>query len=125
MYAEHLQSKPIKVSGHLEESRGIYQMILNWRTREGKRGRKSISTGLPVKGNKKRAEAMLNTTCKEKEQELAVLPEQGADLLFADFMEQWLDVIRKDVNGVPLKHIQEWLGHSDFAITANTYECVK
>ena len=24
-------------------------------------------------------------------------------------------------NGVPLKHIQDWLGHSDFAITANTY----
>jgi integrase len=24
-------------------------------------------------------------------------------------------------NGVPLKAIQEWLGHSDFAITANTY----
>ena len=24
-------------------------------------------------------------------------------------------------NGVPLKSIQEWLGHSDFAITANTY----
>ena len=24
-------------------------------------------------------------------------------------------------NGAPLKHIQDWLGHSDFAITANTY----
>jgi hypothetical protein len=24
-------------------------------------------------------------------------------------------------NGVPLKAIQDWLGHSDFAITANTY----
>jgi hypothetical protein len=24
-------------------------------------------------------------------------------------------------SGVPLKHIQEWLGHSDFAITANLY----
>ena len=24
-------------------------------------------------------------------------------------------------NGVPLKAIQEWLGHSDFAITANIY----
>ena len=24
-------------------------------------------------------------------------------------------------NGVSLKEIQEWLGHSDFAITANTY----
>ena len=24
-------------------------------------------------------------------------------------------------NGVPLKHIQEWLGHSDFSTTANIY----
>jgi len=24
-------------------------------------------------------------------------------------------------NGVPLKQIQDWLGHSDFAITANIY----
>ena len=24
-------------------------------------------------------------------------------------------------NGVSLKQIQDWLGHSDFAITANTY----
>jgi len=97
MNAGHLQTNPIKVSGHLEESRGIYQMILNWRTPTGERGRKSISTGLSLKGNKKRAEDMLKLTCKAKEQELAALPEQGAGLLFADFMEQWLDVIRKDV----------------------------
>ena len=25
------------------------------------------------------------------------------------------------INGVPLKHIQEWLGHSDFTTTANIY----
>ena len=24
-------------------------------------------------------------------------------------------------NGVPLKHIQEWLGHGDFTTTANIY----
>ncbi|MDE6838129.1 MAG: tyrosine-type recombinase/integrase [Acutalibacter sp.] len=24
-------------------------------------------------------------------------------------------------NGVPLKHIQEWLGHNDFITTANIY----
>jgi site-specific recombinase XerD len=24
-------------------------------------------------------------------------------------------------NGVPLKHIQEWLGHSDIGTTANIY----
>ena len=34
--------------------------------------------------------------------------------------------LRKEVelllaNGVPLKHIQEWLGHSDFTTTANIY----
>lgn len=96
MDAEHLYAKPIKVSGHLEESRGIYQMILNWRTPEGNRGRKSISTGLPIKGNKKRAEAMLALACKEKEQALAVTG-TTSELLFADFMEQWLDVIRKEV----------------------------
>ena len=28
-------------------------------------------------------------------------------------------------NGVPLKHIQEWLGHSDFTTTANIYETDK
>ncbi len=25
------------------------------------------------------------------------------------------------VNGVPMKQIQEWLGHSDFSTTANVY----
>ena len=28
---------------------------------------------------------------------------------------------RKYHNGVPLKQIQEWLGHSDFSTTANIY----
>lgn len=96
MAAGHLRTKTVKVSGHLEESRGIFQMILNWRNPNGSRGRKSISTGLPVKGNKKKAEAMLALIRKEQEQELATTPD-ASELLFADFMEQWLEVIRKEV----------------------------
>ena len=117
MIADCLQTDEIvKVAGHLEEKRGIYQMALSWIDKEGERNRKSISTRLPVKGNKKRAETMLQKTRQEYEemlmqaeqgreealvqQEKEEQPEnQGEDtkILFADFMEQWLDVIRPDI----------------------------
>ena len=47
------------VTGHLREQNGYFQMILTWKDATGKRRSKSISTGLTVKGNKKRAEKML------------------------------------------------------------------
>ena len=53
------------VAGHLREQNGMYQMILSWKDTDGKRRTKSISTGLPVKGNKKRAESLLRKTQKE------------------------------------------------------------
>ena len=53
------------VAGHLREQNGMYQMILSWKDTNGKRRTKSISTGLPVKGNKKRAESLLRKTQKE------------------------------------------------------------
>ena len=47
------------VAGHLREKNGYYHIILSWKDGDGKRRSKSISTGLPVKGNKKKAETML------------------------------------------------------------------
>ena len=47
------------VAGHLREQNGLYQIILSYKDGDGKRKTKSISTGLPVKGNKRKAEAML------------------------------------------------------------------
>lgn len=47
------------VSGHLQEKRGIYHCVLSYKDMFGNRKTKWISTGLPVKGNKKRAEAFL------------------------------------------------------------------
>ena len=94
--AETSTSKKIKVSGHLEERRGIFRIMLTWTDAQGNRGRKSVSTGLPVKGNKGRAESMLIDV--KREQEAMLKGMAGIDgLLFADFMEQWLEVIRHEV----------------------------
>lgn len=106
---DHLQNNEltIKVAGHLEEKRGIYQMALSWTDCNGERNRKSVSTGLPVKGNKKRAETMLQKTRQEYEEMLLQAQQEKEEqpkdqdedpkILFADFMEQWLDVIRPDI----------------------------
>ena len=53
------------VAGHLRKQNGYFQMILSYKDSTGKRRTKSISTGLPVKGNQKRAEAMLLETSSE------------------------------------------------------------
>lgn len=100
---DHLQNT-IAVAGHLQEKRGIYQMVLSWKNSDESRGRKSISTGLPVKGNKKRAQIMLQDACREYEQKLTQEQQEQPEglhgqskVLFADFMEKWLDVIKPDI----------------------------
>ena len=47
------------VAGHLREKSGYYYAVLNYTDSLGKRKTKWISAGLTVKGNKKRAEAIL------------------------------------------------------------------
>ena len=47
------------VAGHLQEKNGIYYMVLSYPDASGKRKSKWISTKLPAKGNKKKAEKML------------------------------------------------------------------
>ena len=46
-------------AGHLREKRGYFHIVLSYTDENGKRQTPSKTTGLPVKGNKKRAEAML------------------------------------------------------------------
>ena len=93
--SDHLHGK-IKVAGHLYDKNGTYQMMLSWIDENGERRRKSQTTGLPVKGNKKRAEDMVAIARKELEQALQNHPRRE-DMLFADFMEDWLEVIRKSL----------------------------
>ena len=98
--ADHLQKKEkIRVTGHVAEVRGIFHIKLSWTDANGQRQRKSISTGLPVKGNTKRADDMLRKARKEQEEIVNLIGGKPRleDWLFADFMEEWLEAIKPDV----------------------------
>lgn len=80
------------VSGHLQIKKGFYYIVLNYYDEHGKRKSKWKSTGLPAKGNKKRAEAML------VEARRGFIPPKRASLeklTFAEFMEEWLETVIK------------------------------
>lgn len=90
------------IAGHLQEKYGFYYIILSYKDETGKRHTPWFPTKLPVKGNKKRAEAMLLKMrqtyvppSSTVENEPAV--EAQADLAFSDFLQQWLCVAKSTV----------------------------
>ena len=176
-------------------------MVLSYYDNRNKRHVKYVSTGLPEKGNKRKTEAEL-ARIRNKFEPPQEVGELSSDMPFADYLFQWLDIVRvrvkpttyssyeaKEVkaaqelnkqvcgncynyeydgyvfvdelgnlmrpdhltsyfpefiqrhgmkrmrfhdlrhscaslllaNDVPLKQIQDWLGHSDFSTTANIY----
>lgn len=85
------------VAGHLQEKNNLYYVVLNYADTQGKRKSKWISTGLPVKGNKKRAETRLM----EERNKFNPAPKiSQSDILFADYMEQWLEIIKPSIEVV-------------------------
>ena len=74
------------VAGHLSEKKGYFYAVLNYTDAFGNRKTKWIATGLPVKGNKKKAEAFLMEQRRQFKDDIS--PQN--DMLFADYMEQWL-----------------------------------
>ena len=86
------------VAGHLQEKKGYYYAVLSYRNADGRRKTKWISTGLPVKGNKKRAEAFLM-----EQRQHFVIPAADApvdpsgDELFADYLQRWLQIARTTI----------------------------
>lgn len=60
-------------------------MVLNYPDITGKRKTKWFPTGLPVKGNKKRAEKMLMQTRQTFEPECMLVQD---DMMFSDFLLQ-------------------------------------
>ena len=99
------------VAGHLQEKRGYFYIVLNYKDSNGKRKSKWIATSLPVKGNKRKADELLQQARIEfKPEAEEPKPEVPAasvpvtaltgDVLFADFMLSWLDVIKRSVSPV-------------------------
>lgn len=78
------------VAGHLEEKGGKYYAVISYKGDDGKRVRKWIGTGLPVKGNKRRAEQKLSEIRRN-----FVIPSytQGlsSDMPYVEFYEKYLD----------------------------------
>lgn len=86
------------VAGHLQEKKGLFYMVLSYKDCTGKRRTKWFPTGLPVKGNKKRAEAML------MEKRHSYVPEDSiensvieSEMLFADYLDQWLKIVKSTI----------------------------
>lgn len=90
------------VAGHLQEKNGIFYVVLNYRDENGKRKTPWISTNLPVKGNKKRAENFMMDVrrnfvppnVQQIEEREAM---QKGDILFTDFLLKWLRVAKSTV----------------------------
>ena len=81
------------VSGHLQLKKGYYYAVLNYYDDNGQRHVKYISTGLPEKGNKRKAEAELARIRSEFEPPKTV-GELTSDMLFADYLLQWLEIVK-------------------------------
>lgn len=84
------------VAGHLQEKKGLFYIVLNFVDAEGKRKPKWIPTGLPVKGNKRKAEALLLAE-RQKYQTGDYCLAADANMLFADYMLYWLRQIKSSV----------------------------
>ena len=75
------------VAGHLQEKNNFYYIVLSYKDETGKRRTKWESTGLPVKKNKKKAEALLQERRRNFIPPVTVAEIRlDEDILFADFM---------------------------------------
>ena len=106
------------VAGHLQEKRGYFYIVLNYKDSNGKRKTKWIATSLPVKGNKRRADELLQQARIEFKPEVEepkptapvpIVPVTSltGNVLFADFMLSWLDVIKRSISPVTFSSYSE------------------
>jgi integrase len=94
------------VSGSLSIKKGYYYVVLGWTDVNGKRHQKWVATGLPQKGNKRRAEAELSKLRSTFEPP-KVIQELSSDMLFSDYLKQWLDIVKVRVKITTFSSYQE------------------
>lgn len=82
------------VTGSLQVKNGTYYAVLNLKDENGKRKQKWISTGLPIKGNKRRAEKILRDKIQEWDNKIV---EYYSSITVAEYFEKWLVEIKSEV----------------------------
>ena len=90
------------IAGHLQEKNGYFYAVLSYKDANGKRKTPWIATNLPVKGNKKRAEAVLldlrqNYISSQFADTTQIKAAYKDSLLFTDFLQQWLLVAKSTI----------------------------
>ena len=110
------------LTGNLQIKNNKYYAVIN-RKVDGKRKPKWIPLGLPARGNKRQAEALLNRLIAEYEangegRNYPALNENGelvtapatpdeSEILFADYVQSWLKMVKcnksRVKNGKPIK----------------------
>jgi integrase len=94
-----------KITGYLSEKRGYYYVVLNYPSVNGKRNRRCLSTGLSIKRNETKANAMLRQMIRDAnagnevhgvneriavKQEATEVTGPRPEMLFSDYMLFWL-----------------------------------
>ena len=90
------------MTGSLTIKNGKYYAVLNT-YEDGKRKKKWINSGLPEKGNKRKAEAFLREKIAEYERMEGIVQ---TDILFADYVRHWLTHIARKVDEVTMQGYQ-------------------
>ena len=117
------------MTGSLQTKNNKFYVVLNI-TENGRRKQKWISTGLCVKGNKRKAEQML----RDKLREYELTPETvKSDVLFADYIRLWLKSAQRRVDEVTFQgyeilansHVLPYFDHSGVKLQAVTTEVLQ
>ncbi len=96
-------------------------MVLSYTDNQGKHKTKWKATGLPVKGNKKAAQAMLNNWLNE----ISECDLEGADQLFFNYLNNWMRTAElelqpstiKGYHGILKNHIQPFFASKKLKLT--------
>jgi len=99
------------VAGRLQEKKNYYYIVLSFKDETGKHKTKWISTGLPVKGNKKRAEDLLLDARKNFE---IVQEKTEKEETFTSFLKDWLKMVKASI---------ELTTYSSYCMNVNAVIC--
>ena len=97
------------MNGSIQSKKGRYYAVLSYMAQDGKYRYKWVSTGLPLRGNKKKAEAVLPGLIEEYSY-LELDDSKVTDPMFTDYIRDWLQEKKGQVQQ------STWEGYESYMI---------